>query len=443
VPSCVQCPTILPPLAQSTVRLNNLAVQEAAVGLVFAATLISLYYRPFGARDWQVATAGAALAFAVSPLSASAAREVLRESGTIVAFFLGLMLLSAAAEAAGLYRQAAGVLGRRRSQRTLLAAVLAFGAVITAILSNDATPLVLTPAVFLALRGQGPAAPPAAFGVAFVANGASLLLPFSNPVNLLFYERFDLGPGDWLREVLPAALAGLAALSAVLLWRARHETPAAPKHPLEPLRAPTAPRAFRWSAWAVFGLLVAAYGAAALADIALGLVALSAGAVLLCASLTTGASTLREYRRHVSVGMLVFIAALLVLVESVAEAGLLGWLADTLGWLDDRPALVSVLGAALLAATLSNVMNNWPAAVLLATAIGATNDGHTAVLVGSLVGLTIGANFTMVGSLSNVFWLTLARQHGAGISAATFARRAFAPTALALLAASAVAALTA
>ena len=67
---------------------------------------------------------------------------------------------------------------------------------------------------------------------------------------------------------------------------------------------------------------------------------------------------------------------------------------------------------------------------------------HEALVAGALIGSAIGANFTMVGSLSTVFWLSLARQYGASYTAGRYARMAFAPTLAGVVAACAVAAVT-
>ena len=147
-------------------------------------------------------------------------------------------------------------------------------------------------------------------------------------------------------------------------------------------------------------------------------------------------------RRHIGPGVLIFVASLLLLVENVGAAGLLKPLSRALERIAEEPALLAVLGSAVIAAVLSNAMNNWPAAILLAAAIEAVSGPHEALVAGALIGCTIGANFTMLGSLSTVFWANLARRSGgASFGHAEYARAAFLPTLGALLAACAVAAL--
>ena len=95
-------------------------MQDLSLAVVFAATILGLYLRPFGARDWQIAAIGAAAAWLVGPLGLRAGLDAVADSANIVAFFLGLMLIAAGADAAGLYARTAallraGIRPRRRS----------------------------------------------------------------------------------------------------------------------------------------------------------------------------------------------------------------------------------------------------------------------------------------------------------------------------------------
>ncbi len=404
--------------------------------MVLAATVAALYVRPFGARDWQVAMAGGLVGWALGPLGLRGGLEVVGDGTNIVAFFLGLMLVAAGAEAAGLYARVAWVLAGRPTGRARVALVLWVGAVVTAILSNDATPLVLTPAIFAAGPAGARSTADSAFAATFVADGASLLLPVSNPVGLLFFERFEVGFGWYLGVVTPAAVAGVLALGVATWWRAARGSAGEEAGDVRSVPA----RAIG-PALAVVAGLAAGYAAAGVFGLPLGVVTLVGGVAMAAAARATGPIDWARYRRHVAPGVLLFVVGLLLLVESVVAGGTLDWLAAALVWLEARPALVTVAGAAVVAAALANVMNNWPAALLLAATIGARPGDHEGLVVGSLIGATIGANFTVVGSLSTVFWLSLARQHGAVFGPSEYARRAFVPTAAAMAAAVAVGAL--
>ncbi len=398
-----------------------------ATGAVFAGTIVALYLRPFGAKDWQVALFGGLLAWLLSPLGVSGGLEVVGESWNIVLFFLGLMLIAAGAEASGLYAIAARLLTRAGSGRAAILAVLALGTVITAVLSNDATPLVLTPAIFAASRARGVGATDSAFTATFVADGASLILPVSNPVNLLFYERFDLSFEHYATSILPAALAGTAALWVVMLLRRTTNDSTATQSFVRESPVEARPGLQRAGLTIVL-ILAPAYVVGAITGVPLGAISVAGGAAFLVVLLVAGGFDRRQYQKHLSLGLFPFICGLLILVESATASGLLEPLGDMLGALADQPELVAICGAALVAMLLANLMNNWPSALLVAATIAATGEANEALIVGALIGSTIGANLTIVGSLSTVFWLTLARNEGVTYSPMLYARRAFLPT---------------
>ncbi|GIW13387.1 MAG: arsenic transporter [Tepidiforma sp.] len=331
------------------------------------------------------------------------------------------MLVAAGAEAAGLYGRVARLLARRGTVRGRVLMVLLTGSGVTAVLSNDATPLVLTPAIFAAGPAGARATTDSAFAATFIADGASLLLPVSNPVNLLFFERFELGFWGYLAMVTPAAAAGAAVLAAVTMRQAAGEEAASAPVWTASAR-PVGP------ALVVVAGLGAAYVGAGVAGFPLGLVTLAGGLAMAAAARLGGPVDGRQFRRHIAPGVLAFVAGLVLLVENVVAAGALDWLAGLLGWLEGGPALVTVGGAAVVAAVLANLMNNWPAALVIAAAIGSRPGEHEALVTGALIGSTLGANFTMVGSLSTVFWVSLSRQYGASYGVSEYARRAFVPT---------------
>jgi arsenical pump membrane protein len=410
-------------------------VQDAALALVFGGTILALYLRPFGARDWQVAAVGAALAWLIGPLGFRGGIEAIADSANIVAFFFGLMVIAAGAEAAGLYARAAGLIRRGRSGTSQVIIVLVLGTAITAVLSNDATPLVLTPAILAAGVVGSKTTRSAALAATFTADGASLLLPVSNPVNLLSFERFEMSFGDYLANITPAAAAGIAAMGIVVWWQQRR--PALLEE--RPLSAVPA-HDIRWPAAAVV-VLVCGYVLGGLAGVPLGLITLGGGALMLAAARASGPVEAKNVRHHIAPGVLVFVCALLLLVESVSTAGLLGPLSEMLEGLAEQPELVTIVGSALLAAILANLLNNWPSALLLASAIEGLAGPIDGLVAGALIGSAIGANFTTIGSLSTVFWLSLARQRGLTLGPIEYARSAFAPTLAALMVACLVATL--
>ena len=101
-----------------------------------------------------------------------------------------MMLLAELARQEGLFDWLAAHAARLAggSAARLFTLVFAVGTVVTVFLSNDATAVVLTPAVAAVVRAAQAKEPlPYLFICAFIANAASFVLPISNPANLVIY----------------------------------------------------------------------------------------------------------------------------------------------------------------------------------------------------------------------------------------------------------------
>ena len=169
--------------------------------------------RPFHWPEAIWAVAGAALLVLAGLLPASAAWSGVARGADVYMFLTGMMLLSEAARREGLFDFLAAEAAKhaRGSAKRLFLLVYLVGVLVTVFLSNDATAVVLTPAVFAATQAAKVEKPlPYLYICAFVANAASFVLPISNPANLVVYGRAGLPPLlDWLRAF---ALPSLAAI---------------------------------------------------------------------------------------------------------------------------------------------------------------------------------------------------------------------------------------
>ena len=93
----------------------------------------------------------------------------------------------------------------------LFALVYGVGTVVTVFMSNDATAVVLTPAVFAATKAAKVKNPFLyLFICAFVANAASFVLPISNPANLSIFREQMPPLLQWLARFAPPSLLSIA-----------------------------------------------------------------------------------------------------------------------------------------------------------------------------------------------------------------------------------------
>ena len=100
-----------------------------------------------------------------------------------------MMLLAELARREGLFDFLAGLAVRHAdgSAPRLFALPYAIGTLVTIFMSNDATAVVLTPAVCAVAKKAGARPLPYLLACALIANAASFVLPISNPANLVIF----------------------------------------------------------------------------------------------------------------------------------------------------------------------------------------------------------------------------------------------------------------
>ena len=156
----------------------------------------------------------------VGAVTPTAAWEQVERLWPVIAFLASLLMLGHLCAAEGLFTAAGDAVARiaRGSPRRLLVGVFVVASVVTAVLSLDATVVLLTPVVFATAAPQRRAGRPHVYACTHLANSASLLLPVSNLTNLLAFAaiRADLRV---VRRADGAAVAGRLAIEYVVLRR--------------------------------------------------------------------------------------------------------------------------------------------------------------------------------------------------------------------------------
>jgi arsenical pump membrane protein len=367
--------------------------------VALAATLGTAMARPRRIPDWAVAAAAAGLLVVLGVESADDARSALSDLGPTVGFLAALLVLADGCRRAGLFDAlgASMALGARGEPLRLLALVFAAAAGTTAVLSLDATIVLLTPVVFATAARLRVSPRPHVYACSHLANSASLLLPVSNLTNLLAFQSSDL---SFLRFAGLMTLPWLAALAvewSVLSGVFKRELDA-PRHATARAIEPVA---FPWFAVAVLGATLIGFVLGSLAGVELVWVA-AAGAVVLALHTRPPA---RELVRTIEPGFLVFVLALGIVVQAAGEHGL-DDAAQAL--VPDGTGLPQLLAIAAVAALAANLVNNLPATLILLPATAAVGPG---AVLAMLVGVNIGPNLTFSGSLATLLWRRVMHAH--------------------------------
>ena len=307
--------------------------------------------------DWAVAAGAAALLVLVGSISAAGARDALEDLGPTVGFAAALLVLADGCRRAGLfaYFGAAMAAGARGRPRRLLGLVFLVAAGTTAVLSLDATIVLLTPVVFSTAARLRFSPRPHVYACTHLANSASLLLPVSNLTNLLAFDASGLSFARFA-ALMAAAVAGgdrdrVGGAVARVPERAR-----ACRGIRRTAEPPTDPPVF---ALAVLGLTLVGF------MVVEPVWAAVAGALVLA---VRERPSPRELAGAAEPGFLVFVLGLGVVVAAASDHGLRDAVDSLIPHGAGLPALIAI---AVLAAVVANLVNNLPATLIMLPAVAA------------------------------------------------------------------------
>ncbi len=403
----------------------NTSLAEAVSIVLLLAVLACAVIRPFGWPEAVVAVPAAAVVVGTGAISLDHVRAEAERLGPVVGFLAAVLVLARLCDDDGLFQACGAWMARAAagSPRRLLAAVFVLASAITAVLSLDATVVLLTPVVFATAARIGARPKPHVYAAAHLSNTASLLLPVSNLTNLLAFAASGL---SFTRFAALMALPWLVAIAVEYVVVRRFfatdldvgaQTPPAVDPPELPL----------------FALLtVTATLAGFVLTSALGVnpawAALAGAGVLAVRALAQHRTTIASVVGAAALPFLAFVLALGVVVRAVVDNGL----ADALGHLlPGGTGLPALLGIAALAAMLANLINNLPAVLVMLPLTASTGPG---AVLAVLLGVNIGPNLTYAGSLATLLWRRIVHAHDTDVDLAEFTRLGLlsVPAALAL-----------
>jgi arsenical pump membrane protein len=399
-------------------RRTGVNVIQAGTGAIAALAAFGIVLRPRGLPEAIWAVAGAALLIGFGFLPVSGAWHGVLAGLDVYLFLVGMMLLSEVARESGLFDWLAALATRlaKGSPGRLFALVYGVGIVVTVFLSNDATAVVLTPAVAAAMRTAAVSEPlPYLLVCAFIANAASFVLPISNPANLVVYGSHMPPLFEWLPLFALPSLVSIAATYGMLRWSQRrwlsHEIVHRVATPL-----------------LSFGGRVAGTGIVATAFLLMA--ASSYGCQLgpptAVAGLATAAATLLAERtsplkvvRGVSWGVLPLVAGLFVLVEGLQQTGTIPALGTLLLSAAEDSAAGAAWAFAGATALAANLVNNLPAGLVAATVFRSAEFPEMLRRF-VLIAVDLGPNLSVTGSLATILWLSALRREGISVGGWAF-----------------------
>jgi arsenical pump membrane protein len=387
---------------------------------VAALTALGVVVRPFRWPEAVWAVAGALLLVLLGLVGPAEAWAGVARGGDVYLFLVGMMLLSELARREGLFDWLAAEATSHAggSPVRLFALIYIVGTVVTVFLSNDATAVVLTPAVYAATRAAKVREPlPYLLICAFIANAASFVLPISNPANLVIFGGGHMPPlGQWLATFALPSVVAVVVTYAMLFWTQRRALS------VETIAVDVErPHLSHSARLAGGGLVLTAVGliAASAFGFDLGLPTFAAGVATAVLITIVNRQSPVAMIGGISWSVLPLVAGLFVIVEALSKTGVTRMLADYLSaGAQTAPLQTAALSGAAVA-FVANLVNNLPAGLLAGSAVQLAGSPDR-ISGAILIGVDLGPNLSVTGSLATILWLNALRREDQHVGAWQF-----------------------
>jgi arsenical pump membrane protein len=388
-------------------------VQAIAIWTIALISIALVLIRPKGWPEAIWAVAGTLLLTISGLITWQQAAGAAAKGTDVYLFLTGMMIISELARRAGVFDWIANYAVRisKGSASRLFVLIYATGTVVTIFLSNDATAVVLTPAVLAAVRAAEADPLPYLLICAFIANAASFVLPISNPANLVVYQGAMPPLKNW---ILTFGLASIASIVLTFLVLRRVAAKYLQKGAKTDLPEVALRPEGRLTLLGI-GLLAVVLLIASALNKDLGAPACATGIFVALVTGLKDRNCWKDVAKGVAWSVLPLVAGLFIIVEALNRAGALQHAVEALRTMQAAPAIAGGLTSGFGIAVISNLMNNLPSGLIAAAAVkGAHVSGTLRDSV--LIGVDLGPNLSVTGSLATILWLIAIRREGLDVS---------------------------
>jgi arsenical pump membrane protein len=377
--------------------------------LIVAVSIVLMLFRPRGIPEVWWISGGALLLIAVRLVPLKLAGHAIAKGTDVYLFLTGMMLLSELARQQGVFDWVASLAVRkaRGSCSLLFVLVYGVGTVVTIFLSNDATAVVLTPAILAAVRKAKVAPLPYLFVCALIANAASFVLPISNPANLVVFHTGMPPLGKWLVDFAVPSFLSIVVTFAVMRFLFRDELSRS-------IQCEGEDHALSGNGRLVvagIALMVAVLLTASAMRKDLGLPTCLAALIITAFVSVKAKRNPLTLAGEVSWGTLLLVAGLFVMVDAMESQGALKITQQWLAWACSLGENTGAWVVGFCVGIANNLVNNLPLGLIAGATLQAA---HTKGLMANavLIGVDLGPNLSVTGSLATILWLLAVRKDG-------------------------------
>lgn len=378
-----------------------------AISLIVAISILLMLMRPRNIPEFYWVCGGVLLLLLLQLITWQLTRGALQKALDVCLFLIGMMLIAELAREHGVFDWLSSMAMRRAggSATRLFVLVYAVGTLVTVFLSNDATAVVLTPAILTAVRHARAKPLPYLFVCAFIANAASFVLPISNPANLVVFRGAMPPLGTWLAAFAIPSLVSIAATFVVLRWVFRSQLAESIEPQVSEQRLNRNGKLVVGSVALMVAVLLIASGFGLDLGLATCVVAVAITAAICVKERTNPVRLARE----ISWGTLALVGGLFVMVDAIESIGAMRYTLQWMEWAENLGLAAGNLVAGFTVAVANNLVNNLPLGLIAASTLHAMH-APSRLSESILIGVDLGPNLSITGSLATILWLIALRK---------------------------------
>jgi arsenical pump membrane protein len=374
--------------------------------------------RPYNLPEAIWVVAGSLLLLIMQLILPQEALLAINKGTDVYLFLTGMMLLAEVAREEKLFDWFAAHATRHAtgSGKRLFFLIYAVGIAVTTFLSNDATAVVLTPAVAAAVKSAKVEKPlPYLFICAFIANAASFVLPISNPANLVIYRSRMPHLSQWISIYFLPSLFAISVTYFLLYLTQRKYLKAKIESEIN------IPKLSIGGKITGIGIIITAVVLmiSSANGIQLGLPTAICGACITGIVLIVGDKRPGMIIRGVSWSVLPLVAGLFIIVEALNKTAFINVISKAVRDGAAKSVTATAWSSGTIIAFVSNLTNNLPSGLIAGNIV---RTGSVPEIIRSfiLVGVDLGPNLSVTGSLATILWLVALRREGENVSGITF-----------------------
>jgi arsenical pump membrane protein len=383
------------------------------LALIVGISILLMLMRPRNIPEVYWAGGGAILLIVLRLIPLKLAGKAAAKGSDVYLFLLGMMLLSELAREHGVFDwlSSAALKGAHGSSVRLFTLVYGVGTLVTIFMSNDATAVVLTPAILAAIRKAKVAPLPYLFACAMIANAASFVLPISNPANLVVFRASMPPLGRWLLSFLLPSILSIVATYLALRFIFRKEL-------AEGTEEGDSAKLLSPNGKIVLGgisSMVAVLLTASALDRDLGLPTCLAALAITAAVCIKARTNPWSLMKEISWATIALVAGWFIMVEAVQSIGALKLTQTAFHDVQRSAPALAALATGLVVGIANNLVNNLPLGLIAGATLQAE---HARGLIANavLIGVDLGPNLSVTGSLATILWLIALRKEKLDVS---------------------------